>query len=178
MLVSELVPSESRVWSSSEGSGRAPGTPGAPAHGGTLHTSLRRAPPSSRPRPGRGGASRGQPRGAGPPARLGAPPPSPARCLAALATENTPRPLPGRPMGARAALWVSPPPPGKLGAEEKFVQRLEGRERSSEPGSQEEEDERSQVRASGQVDVKPPPGRRKQPQWQPPAPIAARAAQG
>ncbi|CAK7302854.1 hypothetical protein VULLAG_LOCUS9981 [Vulpes lagopus] len=33
-------------------------------------------------------------------------------------------------MGARAARWASPPRSEKLGAAEKFVQRLEGRERS------------------------------------------------
>ncbi|XP_026957015.1 uncharacterized protein LOC117199978 [Orcinus orca] len=80
-------------------------------------------------------------------------------------------------MGARAAHSVAPPPPGKLEAGEKFVQRLEGQERSSKQAAR-EEDERPQVRASGRVDLKPPPGRQKRPQLQPPAPVAARAALG
>lgn len=80
-------------------------------------------------------------------------------------------------MGARAAHSVAPPPPGKLEAGEKFVQRLEGQERSSKQAAR-EEDERPQVRASGRVDLKPPPGRQKRPQLQPPVPVAARAALG
>ncbi|KAB0401837.1 hypothetical protein E2I00_013268 [Balaenoptera physalus] len=46
-------------------------------------------------------------------------------------------------MGARAAHCVAPPPPGKLEAGEKFVQRLDGQERSSEQAAR-EEDERPQ----------------------------------
>lgn len=154
--------------------GRAPRLPWVPADGGTRHPSLRGAPTSSRPQPRGGGASRGEPalaRRSEPRLQPGARPRG--------AEEGGHAPPPSRPANGRPgrALCV-PPPPGKLGAGEKFVQRLEGRERSSEPGSQEEEDERSQVRASGRVDFKQPSGRRKQPPWQPPASIAARAAQG
>lgn len=65
----------------------------------------------------------------------GAPPSGPQRFLAGHRSERAPHPLHIWPMGAQAARCVAPPPPGKLEAAGKFVQRLDWQERSWKPGS-------------------------------------------
>lgn len=110
-----------------------------------------------------------------------------------LGPEPRPRPPPSpsrrggraRPAPCPAGQWAPGPRTvcprlrqGNLKQEKSLYRGCKGESGARNPAAREEEDERPQVRASGRVDLKPPPGRQKRLQRQPPAPVAARAAQG
>lgn len=98
------------------------------------HRGFPGSPPGSHSAAQRAGKPREPPRPAQPspaPART----PPPAGLPSGAQGGDALRPLPIWPMGVRAAHGLPPPPPGKLGGGEKFVQRVERRERSSKPGS-------------------------------------------
>lgn len=100
---------------------------------------------SSRPQPRGGGASRGEPasRAARNPAS------SPARGLAAQRTEDTPRPVPGRPMDARAAHWVSRLLQGNLEQEKSLYRGWKGESGARNPAAKKKKmkDPRSEPQA-------------------------------
>lgn len=88
------------------------------------------------------------------------------------------RPTPSHPTNGRPGRAECPRlRQGNLKQEKSLYRGYKGKSAARDPASREEEDERCQVRASGPEDLKPPTGRQKRPQRQPPTPIAAHAAQ-